>query len=199
MVLLSLDANSLVKAVKQAAMDVVEAKKPMAVVMGEVVKINPLQIRIDQKITLGVEQLILTNHVRDFRVRMRTPEIETDERLEDYSQKIDINYTHDHEYTDKYVTKVLLPEREEDYDRRYGLELEYNDNDPSKIKKTTAEENFTYKKDINIDLKHDHRVSFKDNIFTLRLGLQVGEKVILIRCDGGQQYIVLDRIGSDII
>lgn len=180
-------------------MDVVEAKKPMAVVMGEVVKINPLQIRIDQKITLGVEQLILTNHVRDFRVRMRTPEIETDERLEDYSQKIDINYTHDHEYTDKYVTKVLLPEREEDYDRRYGLELEYNDNDPSKIKKTTAEENFTYKKDINIDLKHDHRVSFKDNIFTLRLGLQVGEKVILIRCDGGQQYIVLDRIGSDII
>lgn len=29
---------------------------------------------------------------------------------------------------------------------------------------------------------------------TVHLGLKVGEKVILLRCDGGQKFIVLDRL-----
>ena len=30
--------------------------------------------------------------------------------------------------------------------------------------------------------------------FTVHLGLQVNERVVLIRCDGGQKFIVLDRV-----
>lgn len=39
--------------------------------------------------------------------------------------------------------------------------------------------------------KHDYRGR---KTFTVHLGLQVGEKVILLRGQGGQQYLVLDRV-----
>ena len=32
--------------------------------------------------------------------------------------------------------------------------------------------------------------------FTVHLGLKVGEKVLMLRCDGGQKFIVLDRLGA---
>lgn len=32
--------------------------------------------------------------------------------------------------------------------------------------------------------------------FTFHLRLKVGEKVLLLRCDGGQKFIVLDRLGA---
>lgn len=39
---------------------------------------------------------------------------------------------------------------------------------------------------------HKHAVSGKKTV-TVHLGLSVGESVILLRADGGQKYIVLDR------
>jgi len=40
-----------------------------------------------------------------------------------------------------------------------------------------------------------HRHGYKGRKkFTVHLGLKVGEKVLLVRCQGGQQYIVLDRV-----
>lgn len=32
--------------------------------------------------------------------------------------------------------------------------------------------------------------------FTVHLGLKVGERVLMLRCDGGQKFIVLDRLGA---
>ena len=43
------------------------------------------------------------------------------------------------------------------------------------------------------DLTHNHEYKGKKK-FTIHLGLKVGEKVILLRADGGKQYIVLDRV-----
>ena len=43
------------------------------------------------------------------------------------------------------------------------------------------------------DLTHKHEYKGKKK-FTIHLGLKVGEKVILLRADGGKQYIVLDRV-----
>lgn len=43
------------------------------------------------------------------------------------------------------------------------------------------------------DLTHTHAYKGKKK-FTVHLGLKVGEKVILLRADGGKQYIVLDRV-----
>lgn len=40
----------------------------------------------------------------------------------------------------------------------------------------------------------DHSHPYKGRkSFHVHLGLKMGEKVILVRCDGGQQFVVLDR------
>lgn len=40
-----------------------------------------------------------------------------------------------------------------------------------------------------------HRHDYKGRKqFTVHLALKVGEKVVLLRCDGGQKFIVLDRV-----
>ncbi len=40
---------------------------------------------------------------------------------------------------------------------------------------------------------HSHKYTGKKK-YTVHLGLSVGEKVLLLRCDGGQTFIVLDRL-----
>lgn len=104
---MSLDINKLIKAVKKAAIEAVEAQKPMSRYQGEVTCVNPLEISIDQKLVLTDTQLILTNLVKNF-------------------------------------------------------EFE--------ISKGDVKEKYTF-----------------------HLGLKKGEKVNLLRCDGGQKFIVLDR------
>ena len=104
---MSLNANELVRLVKQAAVEAVAAGNPMSVCFGTVASASPLKIMVDQKKTLTNAQLMLTNNVRDF-----TAEITANGE----TQKLKIH-----------------------------------------------------------------------------LGLKTGEKVILLRCDGGQKFIVLDR------
>ena len=65
MTVLSLEANTLVRLVKKAANDAVAAGNPFALKIGVVVETSPLQISINQKITLQPSQLMLTTAVRD--------------------------------------------------------------------------------------------------------------------------------------
>lgn len=41
-------------------------------------------------------------------------------------------------------------------------------------------------------VEHSHPYKGR-KYFRVHLGLKMGEKVILVRCDGGQQFVVLDR------
>lgn len=50
----------LVEAVKQAAIEAVESKDPMSFRFGKVVKASPLEVWIDQKLTVPESALILT-------------------------------------------------------------------------------------------------------------------------------------------
>ena len=99
---------NLVEAVKQAAVEAINNQDPMSFRFGKVIKVEPLEIWIDQKLTIPEQSLILTSQVSN------------------YSVEVD------------------------------GLE------------------------------------GGKRNL-TFNQKLKVGEKVILIRVDGGQKYIVLDR------
>ena len=45
--------------------------------------------------------------------------------------------------------------------------------------------------DVNIGHSHSYTGRKK---FTVHLGLKAGEKVLMLRCDGGQKFIVLDRL-----
>lgn len=60
------DANELVGILKKAALEAVEAAKPVNVYFGEVVGTKPLQINVEQKMILGEKQLILSRNVTDF-------------------------------------------------------------------------------------------------------------------------------------
>lgn len=62
---MSLSANELVRLIKKAAIDAANAATPADVVHGEVVAVNPIKIRIDQKITLPENMLIPTSAVID--------------------------------------------------------------------------------------------------------------------------------------
>ena len=126
---MSLDINELVRAVKQAAVEAVNASGPMALCFGTVTAAAPLKIQVDQKKTLTEAQLILTNNVRDYTVEM----------------------TVDHQ--------------------------------TESTSGGSGDASFA---------SHLHAYKGRKS-FRVHLALKAGEKVILLRCDGGQKFIVLDR------
>lgn len=60
------DANELVALLKKAAVDAVDASKPVNVYFGEVLSASPLKINVEQKMVLGEKQLILSRNVTEF-------------------------------------------------------------------------------------------------------------------------------------
>lgn len=58
------DNTDLLNVIKQAAMDAVRASNPTKVIQGEVTSINPLKVKIDQKLILDEHFLIVTNEIR---------------------------------------------------------------------------------------------------------------------------------------
>lgn len=57
--------NALLNVMKQAGMNANEANRPVNVCFGKVVNLSPVKISIDQKLTLGSMQLVLTQSVAD--------------------------------------------------------------------------------------------------------------------------------------
>lgn len=130
------DANELVETLKRAAVEAMEAKKPVNVYFGEVVSAAPLKINVEQKMELGEKQLILSRNVTNFKTSISAGNIK--------------NYYYTGSTTDSGTAPVS----------------------PS----------------------HVHAVGKIE--ITVHNGLVVGDEVILIRQQGGQKFIVLDRIGS---
>lgn len=61
-----LDSNDFYNVIKEAAMKAVESSKPSDFLFGKVTSVSPLKITIEQKLTLGSAQLILTKGVTDY-------------------------------------------------------------------------------------------------------------------------------------
>ena len=59
-----------VELVKQAAVEAVDASKPVHLLFGEVISVSPLKIQVDQKSTYTEKMLVLTRNVTDFEVDM---------------------------------------------------------------------------------------------------------------------------------
>ncbi len=60
------DAIDLVKIIKKAAFEAVNGSKPVEICFGRVTSAVPLQILIEQKMTLGAAQLVLSRSVADY-------------------------------------------------------------------------------------------------------------------------------------
>ena len=121
----------LVSVIKKAAQEAIEAGKPVKVMFGEVKAINPLQITVEQKLSLTEEFLILTEAVKD----------------------------HEHEIT-------LLDWQTENASGGSG--------------------DSAY-------AAHAHQIIGRKRII-IHNALQVGEKVLLLAMQGGQKFIVVDRV-----
>lgn len=65
-----LDANDLLNTVKKAALDAVNASQPSDFYFGKVTSASPLKILVEQKMTLGAAQLVLTRNVTDFKTNV---------------------------------------------------------------------------------------------------------------------------------
>ena len=129
------DAGDLVKAIQQISLGATDANNPVGIFFGEVKSIAPLQINVEQKLTLGEKQLILGSLVSDLTV---------DAVISTATQ----NDTHTHSITGDCAIS------------------------PS---------------------THNHNISTTTPI-KLKLGLKVGDNVIMLRVQGGQRYIVIDRL-----
>ena len=130
------DATELIKLIKQAAVSAVNSSKPAEVSFGKVTSDKPLMILVDQKLTLGENQLILARNVTDFETEVS-----------------------------------VVPE--------YGWQTQ------NRAGGSGFPEYASHNHDIVIDrLK-----------ITVHNKLELGDEVILIRQQGGQKYIVTDRIG----
>ena len=63
--ILLLDAKNLIEAIKVAAVEAVEAGEPVKICFGTITSTQPLRVLVEQKITLGNAQLVLTKKVID--------------------------------------------------------------------------------------------------------------------------------------
>lgn len=133
-----LDSLDLLRVIKRAAADAVDAAYPTEIRYGKVISANPLRIRLDMNMTLSDMQLVLTRNVKDYTVNVTM----------NWTSE---NAVHDHSYTDD------------------GSSMTTGSN------------------------THNHQVKGTKSI-TIHNGLVVGEKVLLLREQGGQKYIVLDRL-----
>lgn len=134
------DAVELTKAIKRAAVEAVNASKPVEVCFGKVTSASPLKILVEQKMTLGEAQLVLCRNVTEYTVEMT---------VDHYTEN---ETAHTHAVQDTYTGG--------------------GSSSPT---------------------KHLHAYRGRKK-FTVHNGLVVGDEVLLIRQQGGQKYIVVDRI-----
>lgn len=65
-----LDSKDFYNSIKAAAMKAVDASQPCDFLFGKVTSISPLKISVEQKLTLGSAQLVLTRNVTDYSVNV---------------------------------------------------------------------------------------------------------------------------------
>ncbi|WP_339295929.1 DUF2577 domain-containing protein [Paenibacillus sp. FSL W7-1279] len=116
--------------IKKAAVEAVGAGNPVAIQFGTVISLSPLEVRLDQRLTLSEAFLIVPESLTRY--------------------EIDLHHTH--EYTDDSGTG-------------------------SSTKKTEP--------------------ALPVKPIVIRKGLAVGDAVILLRLQGGQKYLVLDKAVSE--
>lgn len=124
--------DDITKLFQRVANDSLLATKPMDIVFGKVESVEPIEIRVDQKLVLKKEQLFLTRNVIDYELEMSVDHVTEDTSGGSGQGAFD---SHDHKYKGR-------------------------------------------------------------KIFLVHNALESGDRVIMLRNQGGQMYIVLDKVVS---
>lgn len=139
-------APTLNESMKMIALNLMGSMQLADVTFGEVTKVNPLEITIDQKNILTGNYIVLTNMVKDHTVDV-TVSMETE--------------------NDSYMTSSHTHTGDSGGKTDSG----------------------------NLNTTHHHDIKGRKKI-TLHYGLTLGERVVLVKMQGGQRYVVIDRIDS---
>lgn len=139
----------IIETIKKAALDAIENSSPTSIFFGTVTSVKPLEILIEQKLSLTSEFLILTKNVVDYQTEA-TVDWSTEQK------NLVANHSHD--------CNVIANE-----DVTVTIENQ------------------------NLNLEHNHTIIGKKTI-TIHNGLKRNDKVILLQQQGGQKFIVLDKI-----
>ena len=165
-----LDVNDLLNSIKKAASEAVDASKPVAVMYGKVISDSPLKINVEQKMTLSEAQLILTRSVSRYT---------TDVTIAWDTNETSLNANHSHDLTgDVSVnsTATITPNP-----------------DNEQITISNEVDNSMNVSQRNINLTHAHSITGTKKMI-IHNELKIGDEVLLLRMQGGQKYIVLDKV-----
>lgn len=94
--------NELVQVLKQIANEAVESSKPAGINFGTVININPLEIRIEQRLTLPAEFFKLTKNVTDHYVDITVSHV-TESRAGGSGDPAFASHNHDYSGRKKYL------------------------------------------------------------------------------------------------
>ena len=145
------DYSELLNIIKKAATEAVDAENPVAICFGKVTSESPLKILVDQKMTLGASQLVLSRNVTEYTTMVTVQWTSENE-----------NQTHKHQLNN--ITT----------------------DDGAKIGSAYTETQ---------NANHTHNIEGTKQM-TIHNELHKDDEVILLRMQGGQKYIKLDRIGG---
>ena len=147
-----------------------EASNPAGILFGTVTSIGPLEINVEQKMTLSQEFFILTKNVVDYTFNV-TMDWNTETRS--------LNANHNHSASGDITVNSEATMNPNPESASITIENEVNSNISIEQK--------------NINLSHNHTITGTKSL-TIHNALKVGDKVILIQVQGGQRYIVLDKV-----
>ncbi len=179
------DAAELVRLIKRAAVEAVEAEKPAAVCFGRVVSTAPLKISVEQRLTLGENQLILTEAVKNHYADVYFSGFTNTDAF--------MNAAHSHIISKAEgggeggsQSDAALGNREDISENREDILGNREGGSENEHEELTCDGG-------NFDTRHRHGFSGRKRIMIYN-GLREGEKVILLRAEGGQRFIVIDRL-----
>lgn len=166
--------GALADSIKKLALGVVDESSPTSVFFGDVTSVNPLEITVEQRLKLTSQFLILTKNVKDYTV---------DVSMNWNTEKISLNANHSHTATSNITTDVTVNSSISPNTENQQITNNVTANSSGEIKISKK----------NIDLSHSHSIEGKKKL-TIHNGLSVGDKVILLQQQGGNNYVVLDKI-----
>lgn len=155
------DTSDLLKIIKQAAINAVDATKPVNIVFGTVISTSPLQIQVEQKLTLGKEQLVIAKHLTNYSTTMNIY-MDTD------SKTVSFDFSHEHNIN-------LKTDKQENHTHNV------NGNIDNKELKGSKTHNHTINGDFNVIIKNGLMIG--EIVILVRM--QEGQKYIVLDRIGG--------------
>lgn len=179
------DARDLMRELKVSAREERIASSPCDILQGTVLTANPLTVQISSKIILDEDFLIVPQHLTEYTVPI-TIDCETDNAVGYHTHSVSI------------VSDSALGSHSHSYSTESGTAGEKPHSHP--VSGETSSVTLSHTHSVNGSTgssggSHSHKVKGTINVI-VHNALKVGDTVLLLRQDGGQNFIILDRIGG---